>query len=85
MLNVIDSGTNWGWICVDDGRICFEDGSRKDLSTDSFVLAFWEKYKGKKLSEVSDVRDLKWLVTVADEKKNPFWASMFTMRLKELE
>lgn len=86
MLYVIDRPKgNWGRLSDDLTEVFFEDGKRVPLTPSRVKLTFWKKYEGMKLSEVSDIRDLNWLLKVAGEKDEQFAAMMFTMRLKELE
>lgn len=90
MLNLRnkDDKENWSWVgdITGDGRFIayYEDGSQKVIDTTMVELAFWDKYKGKQLSEVVDVKDLKWLLKVAGEKGLGFAEAMFKKRLQEL-
>lgn len=73
----------WGWVDT-EYFLCTESGQRVSITPQMVVLAFWDKYRGRELSEVSDIRDLNWLLKVAREKKDVFAEYMFVMRLKEL-
>lgn len=89
-MKLKETGDNWGWICsslVDpqDHQICYEDGTFSPLTTSSVVMDFWEKYKGRPLSEIDSIKDLNWLVNVAIEKQDTFAEMMFNRRLKELQ
>ena len=86
MLYLIDKPKdNWSMLSLDMTEVIFDDGERIPITTDCVKLTFWEKYKGKKLSEVSDTKDLTWLIKIAQEKDEVFCERMFTMRLKELK
>ena len=86
MLYLIDRPKgNWSTLSSDCKEVVFEDGKRVPLTPSRVKLTFWAKYEGKKLSELTDVRDLSWLLKIAGEKKESFAEMMFTMRLKELE
>ena len=76
---------NWSTLSNDIKSVIFEDGEVVPLTPERVRLTFWAKYKGMKLSEVDDVRDLKWLASVAKEKDEGFCEMMFNMRLKEIE
>lgn len=83
MITLIDkSDRDWAMIDWDTDEIVYdESGERKPLTTADCIFTH-DKYKGYKLSEVSDSWYLKFIM-----EKNPqdaFISLMFGRRLKEL-
>jgi hypothetical protein len=78
--------TNWEYMKPgDDEHLYFEDGSRRRITCSDFVMTWWEKYKGMTVAEISDLRDLTWLLKIAKEKSDWYVEKIISMRLKELE
>lgn len=77
---------NWSYINWDDPEyIYYDDGTKERLTTKLVVMDFWGKYKGKPLSEIDDIRDLKFIHKVAKEREDIFAEKCANMRLLELK
>ena len=74
----------WSTLSDDGETIYYDDDTSVPFSLDHLIVTFWAKYKGKKLTDVSDVKDLRFLLKVAGEKSDDFAAKYVNMRLLEV-
>lgn len=87
MMSVVDKpNDNWGWPDVSDlGVIRYEDGLTERFDLSLVVMDFWAKYRGVRVSDINDLKDLRFIEKVAVEKDDGFALRCARMRIQELK